>query len=384
MMTLRIGDSTNNMHKTTMSYRLGWFINKLRWPIIVLWLLALFACMPFLPQIITPFKTTGFVDESSASAVAERDMNKKLGYNNNNKFLIMYQSKELLATNSLFKEQIKKSLSGLKDYPLKHEIIYPEDSHQISKDKHTAYVAVIIKTQTPVNDALLKQFKELVKKPSQMTMEFGGEPLFVESVNKQTQIDLFKADMVAAPVAIITLILVFGSVVAATLPIILGGGCAIIILTSLYFLGHYFTLSIFTINIALLLGLCLCLDYSLFFINRFRDELKRGLKIEKAITTTQETAGKAIFFSGLAVFVSLSALFLFPVNILFSVAVGGLAAVFFAVLTATIVLPAILAVLKTKINFLSINIFRNKKSFQLLAHRLYVCPWKFDVSLQDK
>lgn len=60
-------------------------------------------------------------------------------------------------------------------------------------------------------------------------------------------------------------------------------------------LGHLFTLSIFTINIALLLGLCLCLDYSLFFISRFRDELKNGLNIEEAIATTQETAGKAIF-----------------------------------------------------------------------------------------
>ena len=88
--------------------------------------------------------------------------------------------------------------------------------------------------------------------------------------------------------------------------------------------------------------------------------MRNGLNIEEAIATTQETAGKAIFFSGLAVFISLSALFLFPVNILFSVAVGGLAAVFFAVLISTIFLPAILAVLKTKINFLSVHIFRNK------------------------
>lgn len=128
-----------------------------------------------------------------------------------------------------------------------------------------------------------------------MTMQIGGEPLFVQNVNKQTQTDLYKADFIATPVAIVTLIVVFGSVVAATLPIILGGGCALIILTTLYFLGHFFTLSIFTINIALLLGLCLCLDYSLFFISRFRDELKNGSSVEEAIGTSQETAGKAIF-----------------------------------------------------------------------------------------
>ncbi len=108
----------------------------------------------------------------------------------------------------------------------------------------------------------------------------------------------------------------------------LGGGCALIILTTLFFLGHAFTLSIFTLNIALLLGLCLSLDYSLFVISRFRDELKNGLDIKEAIAVTEATAGKAIFYSGLAVFASLSALLLFPINILFSVAVGGLTAVF--------------------------------------------------------
>ncbi|WP_454781064.1 MMPL family transporter [Legionella sp. WA2022007384] len=369
------------MQKKALSYRLGRFINKLRWPIIGLWLLAILLCIPFLPHIITPFKTTGFVDESSQSARAEEYMNKQLGYNDKNKFLIMYHSKKLLATQHKFKEKIKKSLSDLKDFPIKHKIIYPDGTHQISKDKHTAYVGVIIKSNKPLSNDLLKQFKESIKKPSNMTMWIGGEPLFVENVNQQTQTDLYKADIVATPIAIITLILVFGSVVAATLPIILGGGCAIIILTTLYFFGHLFTLSIFTINIALLLGLCLCLDYSLFFINRFRDELKNGLNIEEAIATTQETAGKAIFFSGLAVFVSLSALFLFPVNILFSVAVGGLAAVFFAVLISTIFLPAILAVLKSKINFMSVHIiFKNKNhssSWRWLAERVVHHPYYF-------
>ena len=193
-----------------------------------------------------------------------------------------------------------------------------------------------------------------------MTLKIGGEPLFVEQVTHQTQVDLYRADMIATPVALITLLFVFGSAVAAILPLVLGSGCALIILTTLYFIGHYYTLSVFTINIALLLGLCLCLDYSLFFINRFRDELLNGLKINEAIAVTQNSAGKAIFFSGLAVFISLSALFLFPINILFSVAVGGLAAVFYAVLFSTVLLPAILAVIKNKINRFTVHIIPKK------------------------
>ena len=363
-------------------YQVGKLINKFRWPIIVLWLLAMLSCIPVLPHIMDPFKTTGFVDENSPSAITDRYLNKEFGYNSNNKFLIMYHSNDLTASDPEFIDKIKKSLAGLDDFSIKHEIVLPYKKQQVSKDKHTAYALVIIKAQKPINDAQLKEFKNSIKKPSHMTMQIGGEPQFVESVTHQTQIDLYKADLIAAPVAIITLVFVFGSLVAATLPIILGGGCALIILTSLYFMGHYFTLSVFTINIALLLGLCLCLDYSLFFISRFRDELKNGLNCAEAIARTQSTAGKAIFFSGLAVFVSLSALFLFPINILFSVAVGGLAAVFFAVLMSTILLPAILAVLKTKINFLSVHFFRkNSQStfscWRWIAEKVVIRPYLF-------
>lgn len=367
-------------------YQVGKVINRFRWPIIILWMLIILGCIPFLPHIMEPFKTTGFVDDRSSSTAVTQYLNKKFGYNSNNKFLIMYHSSKLKATNPEYIAKIKKSLADLDDFPIKHDILLPYKKQQISKDKHTAYVVVIVKTPKPISDKLLRQFKDSIKKPANMTIEIGGEPQFVDNVTHQTQVDLYKADFIATPVAIITLLFVFGSVVAATLPIILGGGCALIILTALYFIGHYFTLSVFTINIALLLGLCLCLDYSLFFISRFRDELQNGLSSEEAIAVTQGNAGKAIFFSGLAVFVSLSALFLFPINILFSVAVGGLAAVFFAVLISTILLPAILAVIKTKINFLSVHIIKRDPQngfscWRWLAERVVHRPYLFFTTI---
>lgn len=182
--------------------------------------------------------------------------------------------------------------------------------------------------------------------------------------------------------AIIILLLVFGSLFAALLPVVLGGGCALIILTTLFFIGHVVTLSIFTLNIALLLGLCLSLDYSLFIISRFRDELKNHVHIKDVIATTQATAGKAILYSGLTVFVSLSALLLFPINILFSVAVGGLTAVFIAVITALVLLPAILSVVKTKIDFLSIPLVNKKKEgsfnfWRWMAQKVVKRPYSY-------
>ncbi|WP_035917848.1 MMPL family transporter [Legionella fairfieldensis] len=366
-------------------YRLGELVYRGRWTIIGLWFLIILACLPFLPTIITPFKTTGFTDDKAESTQVQEYLNKTLGYSNYNKFIIIYSSKKLLATQSSYKEKIKESLAGLKHFPIEHSIILPDSKEQRSKDKHTSYVIVILKRVEPISHELVATFKSLIKTPSQMTVEIGGEPVFTESVNEQTQIDLYKADFIATPVSIITLLLIFGSLVAALLPIVLGGGCAVIILTSLYFLGLVFSLSIFTLNIALLLGLCLSLDYALFIISRFRDELTKGLTIKETIACTQATAGKAVLFSGLAVFISLSALLLFPVNILFSVAIGGLVAVFVAVLTAIILLPAVLSVLNTRINLLPIRIFKrsntNRSTFwHWLATKVVNRPLLFFVS----
>lgn len=348
------------MRQTNSFFSLGKFIYKQRILIISLWAVMILACLPFIPNIISPFKTTGFVADNSKSVKADKYLEKKLGYNKN-RILISYSSKTLQATNPLFIKKIKKSLSDLDQYPIKYDVIYPDiHNKQISKDKHTALVIITIKKNTPLTTQELTKFKTLITPPKNLSMKFGGEPVFIDEVNKQTQEDLYKADMVAAPVSIIIMLLIFGSIIAAFVPIILGGSCALIILTSLYFLGQAFTLSIFTLNIALLLGLCLCLDYCLFIITRFREELTTDKPMIDIVATTINTAGKAVFFSGLAVFISISVLLIFPVNILFSVGVGGLVAVFVAVFISIIILPAVLSVLKTNINRLPIRIFKAK------------------------
>ncbi len=350
----------------TIFYQLGQFIHKFRWQVIIFWLLMLASCLPFIPHIISPFQTTGFVAEHSKSDKATQYLNDALGYGTN-RFLIIYNSKDLVATSKAYKQKIKKSLAGLADFPIPHEIIYPDmNEKQISKDKHTAYVVVLIKSKTPIAREHLKRFVDSIKKPRNMTMNLGGEPIFVESISKQTQTDLLKADSIAAPVSVIILIVVFGSIIAALLPMVLGGGCALIILTLLFALAHVFTLSIFTINIALLLGLCLSLDYALFIISRFRHEYHQNKNTAEVIAITLATAGRAIFYSGLAVFISLSALLLFPINILFSVGVGGLSAVFIAVSIAVTLLPAVLSVLQHKVNWLAVRSFKqvNATKFQ--------------------
>lgn len=337
-------------------FRFGSMVYKMRWLILLAWLVTVFACLPAIPHAVNIFKTTGFNVDNSESYKMEKFINKKFGYGEN-KFIVLYDSKNLKTTDPAFMNKIKQSLSGIKNFKIKNEIIYPDNNkNQISKDKHTAYAVILLKQVNPINETELKKLKSLIKKPSNMNIHIGGELIFIDSINTQTQTDLFKADLIAAPVTIIMMIIIFESILAAMVPILIGAGCSLMILTILYLIGSHFTLSIYTLNIALLLGLCLSLDYALFIISRFRYELRNHKEAREAVAITQATAGKAVFFSGLAVFISLTPLLFFPINILFSIGVGGISAVFVAVMTANIVLPAMLGVLNKRVNFLSIKL----------------------------
>jgi RND superfamily putative drug exporter len=336
-------------------YRCGEFIYRCRWMIIVLWICVILGCIPFVPKLMDPFTAIGFTDPHSQSAKANDILNKKLGFSYN-RFIILYHSKTLLATQPAFSHEVKKSLIGLKDFSIKHQVIYPDlNNKQISADQHTAYAVVLFKSDQEVDHDQLETFKSKIKQPANLSMQIGGEPVFLDDIKAQTEIDLYKAEYISTPVAVVTMLVVFGSVVAACLPVLLGGVCALIILMTLYCVGNVITLSVFTLNIALLLGLCLSLDYALLIVNRYRDELHGGRNVKEAIAATQATAGKSVFFSGLAVLASLSALLLFPINVLFSVGVGGIVAVIVSIAVANILLPAVLAVLNHRLNWLQIR-----------------------------
>lgn len=346
-------------------YRLGKIIATYRWWVISGWLAVFLLCIPFAPRFVDPFKAIGFSDPQSESAKANTLLNNTLGYSYN-QFMIMYHHDTWRATDAAFLQDIRYSLATLNQFPIPPQVILPtRQNKQIAADQHTAYAVILFKGNQEVDHQLLEKFKATIRPPKALQMTIGGEPIFLEDTKKQTEIDLYKTEYIATPVAIITMLVVFGSVVAASLPILLGGIGALIILMILFFVGHLFSLSVFTLNIALLLGLCLILDYSLLIVNRFRDELKSQATVIEAVAMTQATAGKAVFFSGLAVLVSLSALLLFRINVLFSVGVGGLAAVFVSIAIAMIFLPAILAVLQTNVNRFSIHFLKRSRLNQV-------------------
>lgn len=355
-------------------YRWGMWVHRFRYPLIGIWLICFLASIPILPKLMVPFQSSGFQNIHSESIRTDEKINRDVGYQKH-QVLVLFKKESDTVSDALMNQEIQKSLKKLKKLDEAYQLLY--------QDKKDAKLVIIaFKNDIDLNDDDIQYIESLIKKPKHLEIYFGGEDVFVETVNAQTEKDLFRADMVAAPVSAITLIFVFGSLVAAFLPLLLGGCCALIMFSILYLLAHHMDLSIFTINIALLLGLCLSLDYALFIISRFREELhqKKG-DMEYVIAQTMSTAGKAVFFSGLAVFASLSALLLFPINILISIGTGGLCAVFLAVLAALTLLPALLAVIKGHIYWGTLfkTGLKQNRFWHHLAGIVIARPWFFVI-----
>ena len=168
-------------------------------------------------------------------------------------------------------------------------------------------------------------------------------------MSKSSQEDLKNAEMIGLPIAMIVLLLAFGGLVAASIPLLIGVVAVVTTMGVVYFLGHSINLSIFVLNVVPMIGIALSIDFALLYINRFREELNHH-SVEQAIKITNKTAGRAIGFSGLCVALGLSGMLVFKVDIFKSVAIGGIAVVVVSVLSALTFLPAILSILGHRIN----------------------------------
>ncbi|MDQ2958068.1 MAG: MMPL family transporter [Actinomycetota bacterium] len=187
------------------------------------------------------------------------------------------------------------------------------------------------------------------------TLTFGGQAVANYELTEQTQKDLTVAEAFAIPLTLLLLIFVFRGVVAALLPLALGVISVLATLAVLRLLVGVTDVSVFAMNVTTALGFGLGIDYSLFMVNRFREELKRGRTVNEAIGVTMQTAGRTVIFSALTVGLSLSGLLVFPMYFLRSFAYSGIAVVVFAALAALVVIPALLAVLGTRVNKWSVS-----------------------------
>jgi putative drug exporter of the RND superfamily len=341
-----------------MFYHLGKFATRYRWLIVGFWMVAIAVSLPFAPRASEVLHSGGFVSPDVESQQAVNLLVQKL-HLNLTIVQVIFTSQHYAADSSQFIQETQTALAGVREMSEVSGIVsFTDNPRQISLDRHAAYVNVLLKPDPDSAPKLLPELEHRLQPVSDLKTSIGGGPVFYEDIQAVSERDLRRAEMLAFPFAVIALLLVFRSVVAAVLPALVGGGAVIASLALLFGLGQITTLSIFVLNITTLFGLGLGVDYSLFIVSRFREELAHGRNVEEAVATTVATAGRAVTFSGLTVSIGLLGLVFFRINMLRSVGIAGVLVVLIAVFAAITLLPAVLAIIGTRVNAFPVRISR--------------------------
>ena len=221
-----------------------------------------------------------------------------------------------------------------------------------STDGTAAYIFVYLKSDDFTEiDSLGGYYQDKYEGEFQnQRIRVAGGAIFANSINSRIQDDLKISEAISIPLTFIMLVLVFGALVASAMPLVIGVTAILGTFFGLYLLTLVTDVSVFALNLTTGLGLGLGIDYALLIVNRFREELGRGVGREDAIVNTMKSAGKTDFYSGLTVVLTLISLAFFPMNFLKSMGYAGAIVVALAVVGALIPLPALLMMLGEKVN----------------------------------
>jgi len=282
------------------------------------------------------------------------------GASTTSNFVLLFSSPTLSVGDQAFKDAVNAALAPIASDPRIALITDPYTATDpriaqafTSKDGHEALVSIDIKsTGTQAHDDYAA-LRARVHSDTLAITATGFVPINI-AFNATLETDLQRAETVTLPVTLLLLIIIFGSIVAAGLP--LGVGVLTILggIGGTFFLNRFTDVSQYALNIVTLIGLGVSIDYSLFVVNRFRDELAQGASREDAMATTMATAGRAITFSGLTVAVGLSAMLFYQGTFLASMGAAGAIVVAVAVFYGLTFLPALLSVIGPGVNRLRI------------------------------
>ncbi|MFB9234882.1 MMPL family transporter [Plantactinospora siamensis] len=221
-------------------------------------------------------------------------------------------------------------------------------------DRHSALAVLTLAGDGGAKLTAFRDVKDDLTVPGVRT-EIGGGAVLQDSTSHRSKTDLTRAEAVSMPIVLILLVLIFGSLVAAALPVLVGGLAVFGSLGVLHLTALHTDVNSFAVNVASLLGLGMAIDYGLFMVGRFREELAAGRTNRDAVRNTVATAGRTVIFSATLLIIALGGLLLFPQGFLKSLSYGGMAAVALAALISLTLLPALLGVLGPRIDRLSVR-----------------------------
>jgi len=297
----------------------------------------------------------GYDDPSSASA---RSLVKEHATfdSHDPDIVIIYSSPTMKVTDPAFKASIDNVLKGLPKGSVQRVTSWYQTPSPalISKDQHSTRVILALSGTTQGDKAALYDTVRPHLAAKGLTTTVGGMWAVFRDVNQAVSRDITKAEAISMPIVVLLCLVFFGSVTAALMPAFVGGVAIFGAFAFVRLISMVTDVSVFSINIITLIGMGLAIDYALFVVSRFREELAKQPGTERrhvniAIAATMATAGRTVLFSGLIVAASLASLLIFQQSFLRSMGYGGVAAVLAAMLAALTLLPALLAVLGPRI-----------------------------------
>jgi RND superfamily putative drug exporter len=335
--------------------RLGVFACRFRWAILLLWSVLLIASAFFAPELSGRLKGGGFEGSNSEAERVQHLMSEEFGVSPAT-LIVVFEGDGLSARGEEFQSAQERALDGVRELPeVRHVRTYADtqDPRFISEDGKKAYAVIAFNVSLDETRNVVDEVRGKVRSEGLETYVTGA-PAVYQDLEDASNEDIKQAEKYAFPFALLILVVAFGTVIAAGVPVIIGGVSVLATLAALYFVADYYDMSVFVLTLSTMLGLGLGIDYALFFVSRFREELE-SYPVPEAIPRTVATAGRSIFFSGTAVLIGLSGLLFFPFMFMRSIGVAGVMVVFISVTAALTLLPAFLSVVGHRVNWLPVR-----------------------------
>ncbi len=337
---------------------LGAFAVRFRWPMFVLWLalLALAAVgAASVADALTSNESSGNVTEANrASALMRAEFQRQ----DNNDALIVFYSPTLTVDDPAYAASARSilqtvgtvpSVSGVASY------FSDQSTRYVSPDHHTTYADVTLSQNDDQAKSALNSIRSIIHAPGVGIQTFlTGGIAANQDVNNTIATDVSHAELITFPITLFLLLFVFRTFVAAALPVTLGAAIVTSTIALLHLVALWMKVSIYSLNVASMIGLGLGIDFSLLMLNRFREELAKGQETRTAVIQMMRTSGRSVTISGLTLAASMSVLATLNVVVVRSITLGILLCALCAIVGALTLVPVVLALLGPRVNALRI------------------------------
>ncbi|PRY31130.1 MMPL family transporter [Pseudosporangium ferrugineum] len=370
----------------------GWWggaVVRLRWWVVAATLALVVAGATWGAGVFGALTGGGYDDPDSESNRAAAAIAQQLGTRDPD-LVVLWSSDTATVEDDTYRTAVADAVARIRARPEVAQVAAYTDPQAppvlVSTDKRATYAAVHLRAAD--EDGKMAAYHRIegdFAAPGLRT-QVGGLVAFTDQANTQTEEDITRAEIFSLPVLFILLVLIFRGLVAALSPLVIGGVAILGAFLAVRALTYLTDISVFAINVITLLGLGMAVDYSLFVVSRFREELAHGRDVPAAIRITVATAGRTVMVSGLTIVLALSSLLIFPQPFLGGLAIGGMAAVLVAMLAALTVLPAALSLLGHRIDKLRIPLPSRKRAgagggWARLAHSVMQRPILYVVGV---